>query len=218
MAFIGTSAASAEDEIVLCKKLVEVGKFCPTGESWPQTTVLLALAKNPELVGNLPIKCEDSLAEVKTLADSGLSLPLSITSFEFGVLPTPTLGKGCKGCPFEGIGVRMEVHTAAPYLASLAVKATDEFSLVVTGKMTVLCVGLGVSCTFEGENLSSPITHNGRHPNHAGTNLASININETLKVSSEGTRNMWYNCQMDHPLHRDLSPPWRGTGLEPVSQ
>jgi hypothetical protein len=210
MAFIGTGAASAEDEVVLCKKLVEVGKLCPAGELWPKGTLVLALAQNPELVGNLPIKCEDSLAEVKTLADSGLPLPLSITGLSFGLLPKPELGKGCKGCPFEAFGVKTEVHTAVPYVASLTVKATDAFSLVATGKATVLCVGLGVSCTFEGENLTSPITHNGKHVLHAGTNLALINTNVTLNVTSEqpetcGTSSKWIASYTVYLAHSGLN-------------
>jgi hypothetical protein len=171
MAFVGAGTASAEEhEIVLCKELAEL---CPEGKLWPKETVLLGLAENPELTGNLTEKCEDSTVEGETGAEIASPLPFTITSLEFGELPTPSLGEGCEPCT--------AVHSLVPLSGSLEVSGEDEYFLNGSGKALLLCP-LGINCGFEGNNIKSPISHTGKHKAHEGENLPVIEIEATLKL------------------------------------
>jgi len=181
MAFIGTSTAGA---IVLCKELVTT---CPAGSQWPTGTQILGLATNPELLGGLAIKCADSTVVGETTAASGNPLPAKITSLAFGILPTPTLGAGCTGCPF---GLITLVHANnLPFTASLELqdKTVDKYALVATGKATVLCTNSKHEAQFEcgyERTILSPITHTGTHPLHSSSgNLPKIEINAALTLT-----------------------------------
>jgi hypothetical protein len=179
MAFIGTSSSLAEDTIVVCKELIEVGKLCPEGKLWAQESKLLLLAKEPVLEGSLTVKCEDSIATATLGGPAAGLLPVSI-DVVFGKLPTPKLGEGCSECS--------EVHT--PLLEGwIKVKGTDEFYLEASGSATLLhCTFLNLTCIYGAEKIQTPIKHDGTHPLHEGTNLALLKIEATLfrKTGSSG--------------------------------
>ena len=175
MTFVGTSAASAT-QIVICKKLVSGAELCPASEIYPSGTKLLALASNPELKagGFATVKCQDSTLTAETSVAAAAILPMSITSFEFGVLPTPKLGEGCTTCTGG-------MHTTVPVSATVAHEA-GEFYLRASPKATLLtCFGLGINCTYEGKNIKSLIDHGGSHASApSGVAYATILNNTTF--------------------------------------
>jgi hypothetical protein len=203
MALIGASSASAAGEVVLCKELVAT---CPSGSQWPSGTVLKGLANDPELLGTLTILCEDSTVEGKTTALSGNPLGFSITSLEFGVLPTPSLGSGCSEC-LEGI------HVALPIAGNIKMEGTKYF-LNGTGRATLKgCTFLHIDCTYEGV-IKSEITHTGEHPNHAGKNLPTINIStELIFVAGSGFCGNDAVWDAEYVLTLATDPATQATGL-----
>ncbi len=161
MAFVGVSSASAQDEIVLCKKLVEVGKLCGKENLLKKGTLVLALAIDPILKNSLAtILCADSIVTAESKADIGNPLGFLITQLSFGELPTPKLGNGCTTCK--------EVHTNTEaggyYESSVHVKETDHFFFLSEGEATLLnCFGLGINCTYGSKTIESLIDHGGTH-------------------------------------------------------
>ncbi len=177
MAFIGTATAAAAHEVVLCDELVAL---CPDNHLWPAGSLALALAKNPKLVSEIlgtpfVVECEDSLTVIELKASMGNPLPGSITSLEFGKLPTPTLGENCTGCT-KGI------HSATPLTGNLEMSG-EEYFLAGSGKATLLGCPFSTTCIYGG-SVKSKIEHNGSHPLHEGNNLAQILIKETLTKQS----------------------------------
>jgi hypothetical protein len=178
MAFIGTSSAFAEDEVVLCKKLIEKGLLCPNGSLWPTGSVALALAQGPEFLSSaFNVKCEDSLFEANT---GGIApkLPFEITRLAFGVLPKPELGAGCTGCK--------EIHVAVgPGL--IEVSEFDDFWLKTGAQFKFLgCAGFGLNCEYVVNEFKALIDHNGKHPLHSGENLPRIILQVTLTRVGSG--------------------------------
>jgi hypothetical protein len=177
VALIGNSSslAGAEDWIVLCKKLVEKTQLCPTGELWPEESVILALAKNVEFDGSLPIKCEDSLLEAVLIEEIGPGLPITIQSLVFGKLPTPKLGEGCTTCA--------QIHSLTPSAAAIETPAEeDKFFLNATIKLLLLdCTASNLECTYSTNQTKAFIDHGGTHAKHKGENLARIKIREQLQ-------------------------------------
>lgn len=178
LAFIGTSSAAAAGEVVLCKELVTT---CPAGSQWPSGTTLLYLWSNAELLGVLRYKCEDATITSKTTALSGSPLPFELTAVAFGKLPTPTLGEGCTGCPTGNA----QVHVNKFFNGNVSVTAADKYSLTFGLKVTLLCRGF--TCGYIKEAITSPITHDGTHPNMSGTNLPRVHIltNLTINLGTE---------------------------------
>lgn len=180
MALIGTSSAFAEDEIVICKELIQVGKLCPTGKLWPKESVFLALSSHAVLhTSSGEVLCKDSIVEGKTLAEIGNPLPFDLTKLEFGVLPTPKLGAGCEG-------ICTEVHTAPPYAGQIEVTGEDDFWFKSSGEATLLhCTFLNLTCVYGSNNIKSLIKHDGEHPLHEGKNLPLIKIEAELTRNNE---------------------------------
>lgn len=166
------------DEVTLCKKLE---KLCAEGNLWPSGTEISALAQSPKFKGVLPVECEDSVVGGKTQEEVGSPLKIEITNIEFGKLPKPELGSGCKGCPF---GLKTEVHTKPflPFAAQLKVSGEDEFKLLFSNfKLTVLCGS--ISCVFSGHLESKIVAHTGKHPEDPdATNLPVMNFEAPLTV------------------------------------
>ncbi len=171
MAFIGTSSALATDSIVLCKELITDLSLCKAGELAPSGTVLLALATNPKLTGGFSeIKCPDSTVTAETTAASGATLPITITSLEFGSLPTPSLGNGCTTCTGG-------VHTTPPYTGEIEVETIEDkdktklhdWFFKTSGSAELLnCFGLGITCAYGSSSILSLIDNDaGEHPSAA---------------------------------------------------
>jgi hypothetical protein len=181
MAFIGTSTASAVDEVVLCKKLIEKGKLCPAGELWPAGTKLTALAENPELKGSgffvEPTKCEDSILTGLSEAAIGNPLKFDNAVVSFGVLPSPTLGANCTGGCTNG--AQENIHALFEELR-IGVEGVDEFFILGKGLAGLLNCDFGVKCAYRAEHVKVPITHTGTHRAHAGTNLPLAKIEVVL--------------------------------------
>jgi len=66
MAFVGTSAASADpDSVVLC---LEPELLCEKGNWWPNPTTIIAHATNPKILSSVgTIECEKALLELTLL-------------------------------------------------------------------------------------------------------------------------------------------------------
>jgi len=162
MAFVGAGSASAQDEIVLCKVLVEKGKLCPKGELLPAETLLLALAKDPILKNSIStVLCEDSVVTAKSKAQIGNPLGILITQLSFGALPTPSLGNGCTTCIG---GIHTDTEAGKHYEASIHVKEVDHFFFLSNGSATLLnCFGLGINCSYGSETIEALIDHGGTH-------------------------------------------------------
>jgi hypothetical protein len=178
---LSESEAPPPHVLVVCKELVEQGGLCGAEKAWPSKSKIVTLASSPELkAGSFTIKCEDSLATVETLAQSGASLPIDITELVFGVLPTPELGAGCTEC--DG-----GIHPVLPMSGELEVTGEDDFWLKVTGLAVLLSCPELLTCVYRGESINALISHNGKHSNHTGTNLLKISFNVTLnRVTSHG--------------------------------
>lgn len=175
MAFIGTGSATAQDKIVLCKELVTL---CPTGKLWPKGTKFLVLAKEPELIGTLPVKCEDSTGTGEIIEEIGSPLNFKITALAFGKLPTPA-GTGCTNC--ENVKVN-----GLPLSGSIEVEAVDKYFFKSEGSATLeKCTAFKVTCGFKG-TIKVEIKHDGSHPLHSGTNLPLITFEKEL-TRTEGS-------------------------------
>ncbi len=182
MAFLGAGSASAQEhtEIVLCKELV---KLCGDKQLWPASTILSALATNPELktsIGN--ITCEDSVVTGELENEIGTTLTSKSLSVTFGKLPTPTLGTGCTGVCVESGGKPNpeSIHVELTEL-SVTVGAEDKYSLQGTGLALILNCPLVGTCVYRGEKVVSPISHDGLHAAHPDpTNLPLARFEETL--------------------------------------
>jgi hypothetical protein len=177
-ALVGVSTASAADEVVLCRSLTEKGSLCPEGENLPAGTKVLALAANQEAKTSFgTVKCADSVFVAETAASMGGSLPLKITSWEFGKLPTPKLGEGCTSCTGG-------IHSSSPYIAIVEVLENDDYSLKFSGSFVLLnCFGLGLTCIYAVVNSKSSIASDAGFHLAApeGRGLAYILINTTLE-------------------------------------
>lgn len=187
MAFIGVGSASAakKDSVVICDQLVPVGQLCPEGHLWPKGSIILGLAEGGFFKGgSLKVECTDSVVEAKTTAEAGLALPFEIIKLEFGKLPVPTLGESCTGCTGG-------IHTAPPYSGEIEVEAPeDKFYFKSAGSATLLnCLGLGITCVYGTGAIPvlAPISHDGKHPLHEGTNLAQVKIVEKALTRQAGS-------------------------------
>ncbi len=178
-AVFGAATASAADEVVLCKQLVEKGSLCPDGKLWPKGSIVEALAERPLFeTAFFEFYCEDSVLKAKTTAEMGASLPLEVTRIDFGVLPTPELGKGCPVCS--------GVH-AALSSASLGVEGVDAFFLEISGTLKFSgCSPLApLGCNY-GISTKATITHTGTHSGHESSNLPAIEIKKVLLKKNGG--------------------------------
>lgn len=179
MAFIGTSSAFAEDEVVICKELVEKGKLCPSGQLWPAGSILLALAEKPQfLTTNFNVVCEDSFFEAETGASPSPKIALNFLKWEFGVLPTPKLGEGCTGCT--------QIHTTlGPGL--IEVTELDDFWFRTGAEFEFLNCPGKINCRYETGEFKVLIDHKGHHPAHKGENLARFVISELPMIFKTGS-------------------------------
>ena len=170
MAFIGTSSAFAEDEVVICKELIEKGKLCPSGKLWPAGSILLALAEKPQfLTPAFNVVCEDSFFEAETGASPSPKIALNFLKWEFGVLPTPKLGEGCTNCK--------QIHTTlGPGL--IEVTEFDDFWFRTGAEFEFLSCPFITKCRYETGEFKVLIDHKGHHPAHKGENLARFVISE----------------------------------------
>ncbi len=183
MAFLGAGSASAQEhKIVLCKKLVTL---CGVNDLWPSLTKIFALAEDPELqtsIGN--ILCEDSLVTAELAEEIGSPLKAKNITATFGKLPTPTLGTGCEGVCVES-GGKPNVESIHAEIQSLEVivEPENKYSLRGTGLALILNCPLVGTCVYRGENLISPIKHDGLHLAHKfedPSNLPLAEFKETL--------------------------------------
>lgn len=175
MAFIGTGSAVAQNKIVLC---TELQTTCSNGKLWSGGTKLLLLAKDPELIGTLPVKCEDSTGVVETNEDIGSPLNFKITSLKFGKLPSPE-GTGCTNCE--------ALTSSVPVNGSIEVEATDRYffksEISITGEK---CTVFKVKCVFKG-TIRVEIKHDGEHPNHQNTTILPLITFEKTLTRTEGS-------------------------------
>lgn len=177
MAFIGTSSAFAEDEVVLCVKLIEKEGLCPNGLLWPNGTKLLALAKKPRFVSAaLEVSCEDATLEAHTVANIAPALPIDVTAMAFGALPIPALGNNCKGCT----EVHVPVSPELPFPGEIKVEPKDDFLWKSTFEVRFLhCTTFNIACSY-GSEYQYLIEHKGIHPLHEGEDLPVILIRQLL--------------------------------------
>lgn len=164
VAVVGATSASAADEVVLCKVLPTTpNSLCANGDVLPQGTEILGLASKPTLKGSLTVECEDSTSTTKITSPGGMSehLEFEITALAFGVLPTPTLGKGCTGCK--------EIHTTPPYKGTVLMNNTTDYDVTVKGSATLKgCTFLNVECVFENSGLELLIDPDNTTLEHPG--------------------------------------------------
>lgn len=178
MALVGAGTASAADTIAICKLLVTPSTaLCPAGEVYPSGAKILASASKPKLLSSLgTVECPESKVVAETTAESGATLPISITTLTFG-----PAGK-CSMCP--------TVDTAPPYAGKVEVEEkevekvkVDDFFLNAKGSATLLnCFGFGITCIYGESEIKSLIDTD------PAVGFATILINSTLtrQIGSSG--------------------------------
>jgi hypothetical protein len=173
------SLAVPVPEIVLCQKLIEETELCPEGDFFPSGTKLLALAANPEFKASpfSSLKCEDSVVEAEVTSSMGKELGVKFTKIAFGKLPTPELGNGCTTCT-EG------VHP--PTVVNGSIEMTGEDYVLNSSEAFELlsCFGLGVTCLYGSDGLTSLIDNDaGKHKLATEEEgLAQILVSATLSL------------------------------------